>query len=58
MAKDRNPADKADDAMRKQREAAAKTERQINRGSYVCGCGASFGSELLLTLHETGCDGE
>ncbi len=58
MAENKNPADKADDAMRKQREAVAKTERQIRRGSHACGCGASFGSELLLTLHQAGCDGE
>lgn len=47
-----------DDPLKKEREKVEKTQRQIQKGSYVCGCGASFGSALLLEIHETGCDGE
>lgn len=47
-----------DDPLKDQRQEVEKTERQINQGSFSCGCGESFGSALLLEIHETGCDGE
>ena len=56
MGKDKDAGKKADDAMKKQQDAVKKTENQINRGSFACGCGASFGSQLLLDIHATGCD--
>lgn len=56
-SKDDDAAKKADEAMRRQSEKLRKTENQINRGSYACGCGKSFGSQLLLDIHSIGCDG-
>lgn len=47
-----------DDPLKNERKKVEKTERQIQRGSFTCGCGASFGSALLLEVHEVGCDGE
>jgi hypothetical protein len=57
VAKDKDPGKKADDAMKKQRDAVKKTENQINKGSFACTCGDSFGSQLLLNIHLMGCDG-
>lgn len=47
-----------DDPLKKQREEILRRENQINRGSHSCGCGQSFGTALLLEIHELGCDGE
>lgn len=56
MGRNKDEADKAAEAMKRAQEAIRKTENQINKGSYSCGCGASFGSQLLLDIHATGCD--
>lgn len=55
-SKDKDADKKAAEAMRKEQEKVRKTENQINKGSFSCGCGASFGSQLLLNIHEIGCD--
>lgn len=47
-----------EDPLKNERTKVEKTERQINQGSFTCGCGASFGSAVLLEIHETGCNGE